>query len=131
MRVNGKTLLCQPLLTSATLFILSLFFAFQPVYAQPARSCGDIPLEPEPQIRDGASSLVAELVANSVQVNDFIDRADLYLDCEAELGKMAVNLPEQVQIQRATSLMALTKRRNAIGDEFNAQLAAYRKANPD
>lgn len=100
------------------------FFCSQTV-AEPEQGCGDLPSAPE--IIQGIDASLEELIANSKSVNAFIEKADQYLDCQAVFNKKTKKLPESVQEQ----LTALLNHRNEIGDEFNAQVAAYREANPE
>ncbi len=92
----------------------------------------DCPGEPEvPTLVDGSKASMEELIENSKAVKAFIADADAYLDCEeAKTKEMADGMDKQEMTQRMETLTALTKKRNAIGDEFNTEVAAYKEANP-
>lgn len=93
-----------------------------------ANSCGPAPTEPT--IVDGAEVAMAELVENSKAVNAFIESADDYLDCQEALVKSTTNgLSRAVKNEISEGVKSLTERRNSIGDEFNAQVEAFKAAN--
>lgn len=104
-------------------------FTSSQLIAQTNHSCGVIPIAPD--IIDGSSVSIDALVANSKDVNLFIEQADEYLDCQTAFNDEAKKLPKEEKAQRKTEMKSLLKRRNDIGDEFNAQVAAYREANPE
>lgn len=80
---------------------------------------------------DGKTASMEDLVTASKAVTDFIANADTYLDCQEKRNKQAKKLSEDDQAERALTIRSLLNRRNAIGDEFNAQIALFREANPD
>ena len=93
-------------------------------------NCGNTPIEPS--ILDGASSSMEELVANSKEVTGFIAAADTYLDCREAYVKDTTNgLSKDAREEISDSIRDLTKKRNDIGDTFNAQVAAFKEANPN
>lgn len=88
------------------------------------KACGQEPSVPA--IVDGSSASMEDLVANSKEVNAFIDQADEYLDCQEVFDGGNGKLSERALEKRAE----LLETRNEIGDNFNAQVAAFQKANP-
>lgn len=115
---------------NSLLLVISLSLVTSLAQAQPnRRGCGDLPIDPD--LVDGSAASLDELVENSKAVNKFIEDADKYLDCQDGMSKFAKNMPEDMQVQRATIMTVLLNRRNAIGDEFNAEVAKYREANPE
>ena len=104
--------------------LVSLFFGSQ--------AWAECPAAPDvPTIVDGSKASMEELIENSKAVKAFIADADAYLDCEeAKSKEMAETMDKEEMTQRMESLTAITKKRNAIGDEFNAEVAAYKEANP-
>ncbi len=107
--------------------ILSLAFCASPLLAG---DCGERPEAPE--VIDGASASMDELVANSESVKAFIAEADTYLDCNEELATSdefkELDPAEQKRIIKVNK--ALLKERNDIGQRFNEQVADYQAANP-
>lgn len=97
------------------------------VRAQDSTGCGDIPIEPV--IIDGATSALEQLVANSKEVNAYIAEADQFLDCSEALYKK-VSSSRAHKDKVSEQVTSVTTRRNEIGEEFNAQVAAYKAANP-
>ena len=95
-----------------------------------ASDCGTLPQEPE--IIDGGSATMEDLVANSESVKTFISEADAYLDCREGIAKTdafkEMSKDEQQAFLKANS--DLLKSRNDIGEKFNAEVADYKKANP-
>lgn len=92
--------------------------------------CGTPP--EEPQIPDGASASFDELIAASKVVKAYIAGVDGYLDCREALmatdefkaqGENIINAAKE-------EVSTLTKHRNDIGDNFNKEVGAYKKANP-
>ncbi|MCK9502807.1 MAG: hypothetical protein M0Q95_01310 [Porticoccaceae bacterium] len=95
-----------------------------------ADNCGEIPQAPE--LVKGASSTMEELVANSESVKAYIASADTFLDCRDAYAKTdefkGLNQDEQkALIDTSNELLA---KRNAIGDNFNKEVAAFKAANP-
>lgn len=89
--------------------------------------CGEQPVKPS--IVDGATSTMEQLVANSKAVNAFIAEADEFLDCEERRYKK-LSASKVHKDRLAAEIKAVTANRNDAGDEFNAQVAAYKAANP-
>lgn len=95
--------------------------------AQDIAGCGEAPAEPA--IVDGANSKIEQLIANSEEVNAFIEEIDKFLDCK-ESRYSTSSLARRYKEDQADEIKSLTARRNAISDEFNAQIEAYKAANP-
>jgi hypothetical protein len=95
-----------------------------------ADDCGEAPKAPD--IVDGASATMETLVANSAEVKKFIAAADANLDCREAFAKSDdfKAMSHDDQVAYSTVLANLLQQRNAIGDQFNAQVAAYKKAHP-
>lgn len=96
-----------------------------------ADNCGIAPSKPK--LLKGKHATSEALIANSKEVKDFVAQVDTYLDCrEAEMVTEAFQL-EDKKVKKAADkeVRALLKQRNAIGDAFNKQVKAFRKANPD
>ena len=95
-----------------------------------ADNCGETPQPPE--VIDGATATMDALVANSESVKTFISDADKYLDCRETYQK--AKRFEKMSEDDKNAYMAETKvvleQRNDIGDKFNAEVAAYKQANP-
>ena len=93
-------------------------------------NCGDTPVAP--QLVDGASASMEELVANSEEVKAFIEQADQYLDCrEAVIPTdeyKALSRSGQKEYREANKLVLAA--RNDIGEAFNTEVAAFKAANP-
>ena len=93
-------------------------------------NCGEPPVSPE--LVDGASASMEELVANSEQVKAFIEQADGYLDCRESAMPSdeykALSRSDQKEYREASK--RVLDARNDIGEAFNGQVAAYQAANP-
>jgi hypothetical protein len=109
-------------ITLATLMILSPLAG-----AQDAASCGEQPVEPT--IVDGAASTFEQLIANGKEVNAYIAEADQFLDC-SEARYIRISGSRIHKDILGEQIKSLTTRHNEIGDELNAQVAAYQAANP-
>ena len=117
-----RTMKLKTIITLLLLWTLS-----HQVAAQDSTSCGELPVEPD--IVDGASSTVEQLVANSEAVNAYIAEADQFLDCSEDRYKRLSS--SRIHKDRiGEQIKTVTARRNEIGAEFNAQVAAYKAANP-
>lgn len=95
-----------------------------------ANDCGEAPVAP--QLVDGASVTMEEIVANSEQVKAYIAEADKYLDCrEAIIPTEAFTaLDESAQAEYRAANKVVLDARNGIGEAFNAEVADFKKANP-
>jgi hypothetical protein len=94
-------------------------------------NCGEVPAAPE--IVDGATATMEELVANSESVKAFVAGADTYLDCregfiKTDTFKAMTDQEKKAFIDANGALLDL---RNAIGPSFNEQVGVYTKAHPD
>ena len=99
-------------------------------FAQDGVDCGESPAAPD--IVDGSTVSMEELVANSKAVNAFIEQADTYLDCQKAAVKSTTNgLSRDERQIRTAQYEALVPVRNEIGDLFNAEVQEYRAANPE
>ena len=98
--------------------------------AYAADTCGDAP--EAPKLVDGATATMESLVANSAEVKKFIAAADSNLDCREAFTKSAdfKAMSHDDQVAYSTVLAKLLKARNDIGDQFNAQVTAYKQAHP-
>jgi hypothetical protein len=96
-----------------------------------ANECGDKPMVPT--LVDGASVTMAELVANSVEVKDFIAAADVYLDCDADFRQSIAykDLSRSDKSAATDDAKDYLEARNDVGDDFNVEVQAYKSANPD
>ena len=95
-----------------------------------AQDCGEVPARPE--LVDGASSTMDQMVANSEAVKGYIADADAYLDCrEAYIVTEEFQALEEgdQQAYRAANKTVLDSR-NSISEDFNAEVSAYKEANP-
>lgn len=96
-----------------------------------ANDCGEKPSVPT--LVDGASVTMEQLVANSVEIKDFIAAADVYLDCDADF-RQSIAYKDMSRADKATATddaKDYLDARNDVGDDFNVQVQAYRAANPD
>lgn len=95
-----------------------------------ADTCGEVPDAPE--IISGDTATMEELVANSQTVKSYIADADAYLDCNEALAKSDAFKEMPVEEQKAVidTSASLLESRNSIGDQFNAEVAAFKAANP-
>lgn len=93
--------------------------------------CGEKPIIPE--LPDGKTATMDMLVETSNAVKTFISSADTYLDCgEKEvLTDEFKALETMVQEERKKELRDLLKERNSIAEDFNNEVAAYKKAHPE
>ncbi len=112
-------------------FAITAGFSLFGAMAYGADDCGEAPEKPE--ILDGAEATMEELVTKSNQVTAFIEKADEYLDCKEAYGQSEEfqELSEEEQVSWHKDRMELLDERNGIADEFNAEVAAFREANPD
>ena len=96
-----------------------------------AQGCGEAPVKPK--VVDGASVTMDQLVANSDAVKSYIAEADLYLDCHLAFRKTVEykDLARREKAALADISEALLEDRNALGDEFNEQVMAYKEANTE
>ena len=95
-----------------------------------ANQCGDAPLAPE--VVDGSSATMTDLVANSKAVQTFIANADEHLDCKKALVNDTTNgLSSDERDIHEKNFMDLVTVRNEIGDLFNAEVEAFKAANPE
>jgi len=111
----------QCLLMSAALGFSSLAMA---------TDCGEAP--GAPALVDGSQVTMDEIVANSEQVKAYIASADAYLDCrETDMATEAFTAkPKSEQDSYRAANKAILDKRNGIGEEFNKEVAAFKKANP-
>jgi len=92
--------------------------------------CGDLPTAPE--VVDGSTSTMEDLIANSSEVQGFIAEADEYLDCQKAVVNDTTNgLSRDERNAREETFMSLVRVRNEIGDLFNAEVGAFKAANPE
>jgi hypothetical protein len=95
-----------------------------------AQSCGEAPEAPE--IPDGATATMDQLVATSGAVNTFLDAADVFLDC-GEAEKDTVVYKDLSRAEKGRIVEAreeLIDIYNNIADDFNEEVMAYKEANP-
>ena len=73
-----------------------------------------------------------DLVANSQTVKSYIEVADAHLDCTAEYRTTIAykGLPSDEKDVIDDQRSNLLEERNSIGDDFNAEVAAFQEANP-
>ncbi len=95
-----------------------------------AADCGQPPTQPE--IPNGETVSREKLVEASEAVKQYIADADAYLDCREKPAKnkekwKSMSKEEKVALKKEVS--DLTKKRNAIGEQFNAEVEKFRKAN--
>jgi hypothetical protein len=111
---------------SNCLAVLSLVLMSSTVLAD----CGSLPGAPD--IPNGAGASMDELVASSQAVKAFIASADAYLDCrEAAMATEEFMAQDKKVINAAKKeIDSLIDARNDIGDQFNKEVGAYKKANP-
>ena len=116
-------------LSKSRLILLSLTLGVFSAAAL-ADDCGNAPQQPE--LVDGASATMEELVANSESVKNYIAEADAYLDCREKIVNSdtykSMSKDDQKVFTQANSDVLAS--RNGIGDKFNAEVADYKKANP-
>lgn len=96
-----------------------------------ADDCGAPP--EAPTIPEGATATLEELAATAEQVNQYGEESNVYLDCiEAFTGKRAfrqLSREEQAAVHEKFSNAA--SNHNATLDTFQAELDAFRAANPE
>lgn len=109
-------------------FLISVALGFSSLAL--ANDCGEPPAAPA--LVDGATVTMDEIVANSEQVKAYIASADQYLDCREQVipTEEFMARPEAEQESYRADNKAVLDKRNGIGDEFNAEVAAFKKANP-
>lgn len=95
-----------------------------------AQSCGEAPEAPE--IPDGATATMEQLIATSGAVNAFLDSADVFLDCgTAEKDTVAYKDLSRAEKGRIVDAREdLIDIYNSIADDFNEEVQAYQAANP-
>lgn len=95
-----------------------------------AQECNQPPVAPE--LVDGASANMDQLIANSEQVKAYIAEADVYLDCRYAyrdtIAYKDLSRSEKEDYIDATD--EVLEARNQIGDDFNDEVAAFQAANP-
>ena len=96
-----------------------------------AQDCGVVPTKPA--VVDGASSSMEQIIENSNEVKTYIAEADLYLDCHAAWRQLIAfrGLSRDEKDAIEAEIKIILDERNAIGDDFNAEVQAFRAANPD
>gem|GEM_PF-908833 len=112
-----------------TQYLLALLFVLGgPVYAQ--TDCGVLP--EKPSIVDGSTATMEELVANSQAVKSYIGDVDNFLDCYDAFMQSSdfSELPQKEKLVYANAMDNILEARNAIGPQFNAQVEAFRAAQP-
>lgn len=96
-----------------------------------ADQCGEAPSAPA--IPEGATATLEELAAAAEQVNQYGELSNTYLDCvESFTGKRAfkqLSRDEQAAIHEKFSAAAANH--NTTLDAFQAELEAFRAANPE
>ena len=109
---------------------MTLLFAFTGSYALAQTDCGVLP--EKPAIVDGATATMEELVTNSQQVKTYIGDVDSFLDCyDAFMQSNDFSeLPQDEKLMYANAMDSILEARNAIGPEFNAQVEAFKEAQP-
>lgn len=109
-------------------FLISVALSFSSLAL--ANNCGEAPAAPA--LVDGAKVTMDEIVANSEQVKAYIATADQYLDCREQIIPTEEFLarPEAEQESYRADNKTVLDKRNAIGEEFNAQVSAFKAANP-
>lgn len=121
------------MLSTSTLkhWIAALTLGSMSALALAADQCGDPPLAPT--IPEGATATLEELAAAAEQVNQYGELSNTYLDCvESFTGKRAfkqLSREEQAAIHEKFSTAAASH--NATLDAFQAELEAFRAANPE
>ena len=92
--------------------------------------CGSLPAKPD--IPNGAGASMDELVTASQAVKAFIASADVYLDCQEAAMATEEFLAQDKNIIKAAKkeISSLIDARNDIGDQFNKEVGAFKKANP-
>ncbi len=92
--------------------------------------CGVLP--DKPTIVDGSTASMEELVANSEEVKGYISEVDSFLDCYDLYMQSSdfSELPQSEQVSYANAMEQILNARNSIGPEFNAQVEAFREAQP-
>ncbi|MFA5548537.1 MAG: hypothetical protein WDA10_08370 [Porticoccaceae bacterium] len=95
-----------------------------------ANECGEPPAAPP--LVDGATATMEAVVANSDEVKVYIADADKYLDCrEAAIATEGFTaLDKSAQDEYRAANKTVLDARNAIGEDFNKEVAAFKKANP-
>jgi hypothetical protein len=123
-KISGVKMTSLKNILCASVFAISSF-----AFAQD--ECGEVPVAPE--IVDGATATMEELVANSETVKAFVADADAYLDCREAYAKddafKALSEDERKDYLAVNS--ALIDVRNGIGPSFNEQVGVYTKAHPE
>ena len=119
--MSSVTRIKQAFVFSAALSVGALAFA---------SDCGEAPVAPE--LVDGATVTMEEIVSNSEGVKAYIAEADKYLDCRESIipTEAFTNLDETAQADYRAANKVVLDARNGIGDAFNAEVAAFKKANP-
>jgi hypothetical protein len=90
-----------------------------------AADCGEAPVAPE--LADGTTATMDELIANSEAVKSFIADADTYLDCREDLMKSDEfkMMEEAVRASYVTATSELLDIRNSISEDFNEQVKIF------
>jgi hypothetical protein len=95
-----------------------------------AQDCSEAPVAPD--LVDGATASMDQLVANSEEVKTFIAAADSYLDCRYAYRDTVAykDLSRSDKGAYTDETEEVLDARNEIGDDFNDEVAAYQAANP-
>jgi len=117
--------------SAAKRWMVGIAFGSLSAVALAADNCGDVPVAPE--LPDGTTASLDELVDTSNAVRNYIEDADKYLDCKESFARKRdfQRLSSEAQDAYREEVSVLTAKRNEVGDLFNAEVEAYRQANPD
>jgi len=96
-----------------------------------AADCGDAPVPPE--LADGATATMDDLIANSEAVKAFIADADTHLDCRENLmkGDEFKMMEEGARAIYMTATSDLLGVRNSISEDFNEQVKIFSARSDD
>lgn len=98
-------------------------------FATAGLACDYPPLVAVP---DGAAATIDEMVAAQTNVRNYMDAMDAYLNCvNNELEAAGDDAPDEfktIMVSRHNSAVAEME---SVAASFNAQIAAFREANPE
>lgn len=112
-------------------WVAGLALGSMSAFALAVDNCGTPP--EAPVVPEGATAALEDLAAAAEQVNQYGEASNVYLDCIEEFtGKRAfkqLSREEQAAVHEKFSTAAA--KHNEVLDSFQAELEAFRAANPE
>jgi len=82
-------------------------------------------------IPDGATATMDQMVSAQTEVKSYVAKGQEYLTCrDQEMEAMGDDMSSKEKVAYTESYNAFVDKLTAVGNAFNAQIKAYREANP-